>query len=124
MERKKNIFIIIAAVAFFAVLSNNIYNSIESNKYRGLCNQYREQFIAAENENRELTDRIGRVAEITGKLHETANANIADSRGIIETVEMLRTQIQELEDCCYGSDSIDSYYNYWDSYFHEEQLME
>ena len=116
MERKKNIFIIIAALLFI-IFSNNIYTSVKSYKYRRLCNEYRAELAYTENANRELTDRIGRVAEITGKLHETANANIADSRGIIETVEMLRTQIQELEDCCYGSDSIDSYYNYWDNEF-------
>ena len=116
MERKKNIFIIIAAVAFFAVLSNNIYNSVKSNKYRRLCDQYREQFIAAENENRELADRIGRVAEITGRSKETANAYITDARGIIETVERLRAKVHELENCL-GSFNQSEYYQYWDSYY-------
>ena len=115
MERK-TIYIIIAAVLFI-ILSANIYNSVKSYKYRRLCAEYREQLIAAETTNRELTDRIGRVAEITGRIKETANANIADARGIIETVEILRSQIQEMENICYGSDSIDSYYNYWDNEF-------
>ena len=116
-ENKNNIFFIISAVTFSIVFSANIYNSAQSHKYRGLCNQYREQLIAAENANRELTDRIGRVTEIVGRIKETTDANIADARGIIETVEILRTQIQELENICYGSDSIDSYYNYWDNEF-------
>ena len=115
-ERKKNIYIIIAALLFVA-LSRNIYSSIKSYKYRGLCNQYREQLAAAEETNKTLADRIGRIAEITGRIKETTDANITDAREIIETVEILRSQIKELEDCCYGSDSIDSYYNYWDNEF-------
>ena len=121
-ERKKNIYIIIA-IAFCIILSRNIYNSIKYYKYRRLCDQYREQLITAETTNRELADRIGRVAEIVGRIKETANANITDARSIIETVERLRTEVQELENICYGSDSIDSYYNYWDSYFRDEGLM-
>ena len=112
-ERKKNIYIIIA-IAFFAVLSGNIYNSVKSYKYRRLYDQYRESLIATENENRELADRIGRITEITGRIKETADANITDARGIIETVEILRTQIQELEDCCGGFDQSE-YYQYWDN---------
>ena len=114
-ERKKNIIFIIA-IAFCIILSRNIYNSIESFRYRRLCNQYREQLNTAETTNRELTDRIGRVAEITGRIKEAADANITDARGIIETVEILRTQIKELEDCCGGFDQSE-YYRYWDSYY-------
>ena len=117
MENEGKNIIFIIAIAFCIVFSNNIYNSIQSYKYGRLCNQYREQLVRTTNENKELTDRIGRVAEITGRLHETAERNVADARGIIEFVEMLRTQIQELENICYGSDSIDSYYNYWDNEF-------
>ena len=122
MERKKNIYIIIAAVLFI-ILSGNIYNSVKSYKYRRLCAEYREQLIATEETNRELTDRFGRVAEITGRIKETTNANITDARGIIETVEILRSQIKELEDCC-RSFSQSEYYQYWDSYYHDEGLME
>ena len=113
---KKIKFIIIIAVLFI-IFSGNIYNSVKSYKYRRLCNQYRESLIATEEENRELADRIGRIAEITGRIKETTDANITDARSIIETVEMLRTQIQELENICYGSDSIDSYYSYWDNIY-------
>ena len=122
-ENKNNIYIIIIAIAFCIVFSANIYSSVKSHRYRRLCNQSREQLIAAEETNRELTDRIGRVAEITERIGETTDANIADARGIIEGLEMLRSQIQELEDCC-GSFSYNDYYEYWDSYFHNEGLME
>ena len=117
MERKKNIYIYFIAIALCIVLPANIYCSVESYVYRRLCNQYRESLIATEEENRELADRIGRIAEITGRIKETTDANITDARSIIETVEMLRTQIQELENICYGSDSIDSYYSYWDNIY-------
>ena len=121
-EDKKTIYIIIAAV-FFIILSANIYNSIESYKYRRLCAEYREQLITAEEENRELTDRFGRVTEVVGRLHETTERNVADARGIIETVEILRSQIKELEDCC-RSFNQSEYYQYWDSYYHDEQLID
>ena len=114
-ERKKAIYIIIAAV-FFVVLSANIHNLIKSYKYRKLCNELREQLTAAEATNRELDNRLGRVTEITGRIKKTANANITDARGIIETVEILRSQIKELEDCC-GVFNQSEYYNYYDSYY-------
>ena len=122
MERKKNIIFIIAAVLFI-IFSGNIYSSIQSHKYRKLCNEYREQLTAAEEANRKLADRIGRISEITGRIKEAADANIADARGIIETVEILRSQIKELEDCC-RSFNQSEYYQYWDSYYRNEQLME
>ena len=121
-EGKKNIFFITAAVAFCIILSGNIYSSVKSYKYRRLCDEYRESLAATENANRELADRIGRVAEITGRIKEAADANITDARGVIETVEILRTQIQELEDCC-GSFNQFEYYQYWDSYYGNEGLM-
>ena len=123
MEYKKNNFFIIAAVAFCIVFSANIYSSVNSYKYRRLCNKYREQLIATTESNRELTDRFRRVAEITGRIKETTNTNITDARGIIETVEILRSQIKELEDCC-GSFNQSEYYQYWDSYFSAEGLMD
>ena len=124
MNEKKNIFIIaIAAVAFCIVFSANIYNSVNSYKYRRLCNKYREQLIATTESNKELTDRIGRVTEIAGRIKEATDANITDARGIIETVEELRTEIKELEDCC-NSFNYNDYYNYWDSYYCNEGLMD
>lgn len=123
MERKKNIYIIAIAVAFCIVFSGNIYNSVKSINFRRLCDKYREQLIATENSNRELTDRIGRVAEITGRIKETANANVTDARGIIELTEELRTQVYELESCL-GSFNQLEYYSYWDNEFRVEGLME
>ena len=117
MSKKIKFIIITAAVAFCIVFSGNIYNSVKSYKYRRLCDQYRESLVATEEENRELADRIGRITEITGRIKETADANITDARSIIETVELLRTQIQELENICYGYDTLDSYYSYWDNIY-------
>lgn len=115
MERKKNVIFIIA-VAICIILSTNIYSSIQSYKYRRLCDKYREQLIATENANRELTDRIGRVAEITGRIKETTYANITDARGIIELTEELRAQVYELESCL-GSFNQSEYYQYWDNIY-------
>ena len=121
-EHKKNIFFIIAAVLFI-ILSANIYNSIQSYKYRGLCNQYREQLIATENANRELTETIGECQRITESIGELSNRNIQSSRDIIEITEELRSKVYELENCL-GSFSQSEYYQYWDSYYHDEQLMD
>ena len=113
---EKNNFIIIAAVLLFITFSGNIYNSIKSYRYRKLCDKYREQLIATENANRELTDRIGRVAEITERIKETADANITDARGIIEITEELRSKVYELENCL-GSFDQSEYYSYWDNIY-------
>ena len=121
-ERKKTIYIIFA-ILLFITLSANIYNSVKSYKYRRFCDEYREQLIATEEANRNLADRIGRITEITGRIKKTANANITDARGIIETVEELRTEIKELEDCC-GSFSQLEYYQYWDNEFRNKGLMD
>ena len=85
-ERKKNIYIIIAALLFI-ILSRNIYSSIKSYEYRKLCDEYRKSLIATEEANRELADRFGRVTEITERIKETADANITDARSIIETLK-------------------------------------
>ena len=122
MKNEKNIFIIIAAVAFCIVFSGNIYSSIESYKYRRLCNQYREQLIATENTNRELADRIGKITEIAGRIKETTDANITDARDIIEITEELRSKVYELENSL-GSFNQSEYYSYWDSYYGSEQLI-
>ena len=121
-ERKKAIYIIIAAV-FFVVLSANIHNSIKSYKYRKLCNELREQLTAAEATNRELTETIEECQSITGSIGELCNRNISSSRDIIESVEQIRTQVYELEDCL-GSFNQSEYYEHWDSYFRDEGLIE
>ena len=117
MSKKIKFIIITIAVAFCIIFSGNIYSSIQSYKYRGLCNQYRESLIATEEANRTLNDRLGRITEVVGRLHETTERTVTDARSIIETVELLRTQIQELENICYGYDTLDSYYSYWDNIY-------
>ena len=116
MSKKIEFIIIIAAVAFCIVFSGNIYSSIQSYKYRRLCDEYREQLIATEEYNRELADRIGRVTEVVGRLHETTERNVTDARGIIEITEELRTQVYELESCL-GSFNQSEYYSYWDNIY-------
>ena len=116
MSKKIKFIITIAAVAFCIVFSGNIYNSIQSYKYRRLCDQYREQLIAATETNRTLNDRLGRVTEVVGRLHETTERNVTDARGIIELTEELRTQVYELESCL-GSFNQSEYYSYWDNIY-------
>ena len=105
----------IIIIFIIGVFAYSIGNTARANKYRGLCDKYREQLTAAAETNRALNDRLGRITEVVGRLSETTERNVTDARDIIETVELLRTQIQELENICYGSDSIDSYYDWLDS---------
>ena len=114
MERK-NIFFIIAAV-FFIVFSGNIYSSIKSYKYRGLCDQYREQLDRATNEIELLGRTIEECQSITGSIGELCNRNVKSSRGIIEITEELRAKVYELENCL-GNFSQYEYYHYWDNEF-------
>lgn len=122
-NEKKNIYIIIAAVAFCIVFSGNIYSSIQSYKYRRLCNQYREQLTATRNENTELRRTIEECQSIAGSIGELCNRNISSSRGIIELTEELRSKVYELESCI-GSFNYNDYYEYWDNEFHNEGLMD
>ena len=102
-------------IVVIGIFTYSIGSTARANKYRGLCNQYREQLTAAEERNREFEDRFGRVQEVVGRLSETANSNVTDARGIIETVEILREKIQDLENICYGGNTLDSYYDWLDS---------
>ena len=121
-EHKKNIFIIIAAVAFCIILSANIYSSVQSYKYRGLCNQYRTELDRATNEIELLRRTIEECQSITGSVREICNRNVKSSRDIIELTEELRSKVYELESCL-GSFSQSEYYSYWDSYYGSEQLI-
>ena len=113
----KKIINIAGIIVFILLLFGCIRNTARSYRYRNLCNKYREQLSIAEATNRELNNRFISVQEVVGRLSDTANQNITDARSIIETVERLRTEVQELENICYGSDSIDSYYSYWDNIY-------
>ena len=122
-EDKKTIYIIIAAVAFCIIFSANICNSIKSFRYRRLCDQYRAELDRTTDENRELRKTIGECQNITGSIGELCNRNISSSRQIIEIAEELRAKVYELENCL-GSFSQSEYYQYWESYYHDEQLMD
>ena len=117
----KKIFNIIVSIIFILLLFGCIRNTARSYEYRRLCDKYREQLSYAEAANRELNNRLISVQEVVGRLSETTERNVTDARDIIESVERLRTEVQELENICYGSDSIDSYYSYWDNIYGLEQ---
>lgn len=111
----KKIFNIIISLVFILLLFGCIRNTARSYRYRDLCNQYREQLSETTETNRALNDRLSRITEIIGRLSETTERNITDARSIVETVELLRVQIQELENICYDNNTIDSYYDWLDS---------
>ena len=112
----KKIFNIILSIVFILLLFGCIRNTARSYEYRRLCSEYREQLIAATETNRTLNDRLGRVTEVVGRLHETTERNVTDARSIIELTEELRTQVYELESCL-GSFSQSEYYSYWDNIY-------
>lgn len=116
MECKKNIFIIIAAVAFCIVFSGNIYSSIQSYKYRRHLDTAREQLVRAEEYNRELTERLGSISTNVQKLGELTERNVSGVRQCIEIIEETRVIVQELEDCC-GNFNQCEYYQYWDNIY-------
>ena len=123
MENEGNNIIFIIAAVFFIIFSNNIYNSIQSYKYGRLCAEYRTELNRTTEANRELTKTIGECQRITENIGELCNRNISSSRQIIEITEELRAKVYELENCL-GSFSQSEYYQYWDSYYHDEQLMD
>ena len=123
MESKKNIIYFIAAV-FCIIFSGNIYSSIQSYKYRKHLDTAREQLVRAEEYNRELRERFRNISTNVCKLRELTDRNVNGVRECIEIIEETRVITKELEDSIYGSNSIDSYYNYWDSYFRNEGLMD
>ena len=122
MERKKNFYIIAAAV-FFIILSRNIYSSVQSYQLRKHLDTVREQLVRTEEYNRELTERLGSVSTNVQKLGELTERNVNGVRECIEIIEETRIIIKEMENSIYGSDSIDSYYNHWDSEFRKKGLM-
>ena len=105
----------IACIVFILFLFCSIRNTARTYRYRNLCNQYREQLSSTAETNRALNDRLSRITEIVGRLSETTERNVTDARSIVETVELLRVQVQELENICYDNNTIDSYYDWLDS---------
>ena len=121
MSKKIKFIIFIIAVAFCIILSGNIYSSIQSYKYRRHLDTARNELLRAEEYNRELTERLGSISTNVQKLGELADRNVSGVRQCIEIIEETRVIVQELENICYGSDSIDSYYSYWDNIYGLEQ---
>ena len=93
------------------------------NEARGHLDTAREQLIRTEEYNRELTERLGSISTNVYKLGELADRNVSGVRQCIEIIEETRVIIKELEDCC-GSFSQCEYYQYWDSYYRNEGLMD
>lgn len=115
-NEKNNFFIIVAAALFFIIFSANIYNSIQSYKYRRFCDEYRNELNRATNEIELLGRTIEDCQSITGSIGELCNRNVKSSRDIIEITEELRSKVYELENCL-GSFNQSEYYNYWDNEF-------
>ena len=111
----KKIFNVIVSIIFILLLFGCIRNTARSYRYRNLCDKYRESLIATAETNRALNDRLGRITEVVGRLSETTERNVTDARSIVETVELLRVQVQELENICYDNNTLDSYYDWLDS---------
>ena len=111
----KKIFSIIISIVFILLLFCSIRNTARTYRYRNLCNQYREQLSSTAETNRALNDRLSRITEVVGRLSETTERNVTDARSIVETVELLRVQVQELENICYDNNTIDNYYDWLDS---------
>ena len=99
----------IAGIIFILCLL--LYSSIctrKLNEARGLYNQYQQRCI----EEERICDRV---REISGEIRATTERTVKNARDAAETVELLRTQIKELENICYGYDTLDSYYDWLDS---------
>ena len=111
----KKVFNIIISIVFILLLFCCIRNTTRSYRYRNLCNKYTEQLSSTAETNRALNDRLSRITEIVGRLSETTERNVTDARSIVETVELLRVQVQELENICYDNNTIDRYYDWLDS---------
>lgn len=123
MEHEKNIYIIIAVIAFCIIFSGNIYSSIQSFKYRRLCDELRGRVTDAEDTNKRLAETVEKCQSICGELGCSIDRNISSAREAVELIEQIRAQVYELENCVSGL-NYNKYYNYWDSYYHNEGLME
>ena len=119
----KKIFNIIVSIVFILLLFGCIRNTKQLNKYRGHLDTARNELLRAEEYNRELTERLGSISTNVQKLGELTERNVSGVRQCIEIIEETRVIVQELEDCC-GSFSQCEYYQYWDSYYYDEQLMD
>ena len=109
----KKIINIITVIFILCLFGYSTICTRKLNKARGLYNQYQQRCIEAE--------RIcNRVREISEKIRTTTERTVKNARDAAETIELLRVQVQELEDCC-GSFSQCEYYQYWDNIYGLEQ---
>ena len=123
MKNEGKTIYIIFAILLFIILSANIHSSIQSYKYRRLCDEYRTELDRATNEIELLGRTIEECQNITGSVREICNRNVKSSRDIIELTEELRSKVYELENSL-GSFNQSEYYSYWDSYYRDEGLMD
>ena len=119
----KKIFSIIISIVFILLLFGCIRNTKQLNKYRRHLDTAREQLIRAEEYNRELTERLGSISTNVYELRELADRNVSGVRQCIEIIEETRVIVQKLEECC-GSFNQCECYQYGDSYYQDEQLMD
>ena len=84
----------------------------------------RNELVRATEYNSELGKRLGSIQTNATKLGELTNRNVSTVRECIELVEEIRVGVKEMEDCIYGGDTSDSYYDWFDSVLRDEQLME
>lgn len=119
----KKILNIFTIIFILFLLANCIRNTKQLNTYRGYLDTVRNELVRAEEYNRELTERFGNLSTKVQKLGELADRNVSGVRQCIEIIEETRVIVKELEDCC-GSFSQSEYYQYWDSYYRDEQLMD
>ena len=115
---------IISISGIIFILCLFFYSTIctkQLNKYRGHLDTAREQLIRSEEYNRELTERLGSISTNVHKLGELADRNVSGVRQCIEIIEETRVIVKELENICYGYDTLDSYYSYWDNIYGLEQ---
>ena len=111
---------IISTFGIIFILCLFLYSTIYTrklNEARGHLDTAREQLIRTEEYNRELTERLGSISNNVHKLGELADRNVSGVRQCIEIIEETRVIVQELENICYGYDTLDSYYSYWDNIY-------
>ena len=103
------IFIILCLLAYSSICTKELNNN------RRCIDTAREQLVRAEEYNRDLTERIGSISANVQKLGELTERNISGVRQCIEIIEETRVIVKDLENICYGGNTIDSYYDWLDS---------
>lgn len=116
-KTKRIIYIGIIAVILLWSTVAGVITTVRSDRFRKDIDRYREQLDTAKTENSRLGTILDDCRTITGNITEAIDRNVYSIRDCIETVEILRVQVKELEDCLSGGYSLDDYYNYWDKLF-------